>query len=84
MDHINILGMAAGVLTTTSFVPQVVKTWKTKSAGDISMVMLASLSAGIFLWMIYGIFMGALPIIIANSVTLVLAVSVLIMKVIYK
>ncbi|MFH1429071.1 MAG: SemiSWEET transporter [Candidatus Margulisiibacteriota bacterium] len=84
MDHINILGMTAGVLTTFSFVPQVIKTWQTKSARDISMVMMVCLSSGILLWTIYGILMGALPIIIANGVTLVLAVSILVMKIRFK
>lgn len=84
MDAINVLGTAAGTLTTLAFIPQVIQTWRSKSAKDISYGMFALFSIGVFLWLIYGIALNAPPIIIANSVTLVLAVTILIFKVRYK
>src|SRR3569832_681532 len=70
MDYINLLGLTAGCLTTVSFLPQVVKTWKSRSADDISSGMFALFSAGVLLWLLYGLELGALPIIIANTITL--------------
>ena len=75
-----VLGFAAGTLTTLSFVPQVVKCWRTRSVADLSLVMLLTYIAGVALWMLYGIVIGALPIIATNAVTLVLAVVLLGMK----
>lgn len=84
MDVINILGMTAGGLTTVSFLPQVIKTWKTKSAADISSGMFVLFSSGVFLWLLYGLALGASPIIIANAVTLALALLILILKLHYQ
>src|SRR3569623_1659073 len=75
MDYINLLGLTAGCLTTVSFLPQVVKTWKSRSADDISSGMFALFSAGVLLWLLYGLELSALPIIIANSITLALALT---------
>lgn len=80
MDPVTILGLTAGGLTTASFLPQVVKTWKTKSAEDISSGMFLMFSTGVLLWLIYGFATAATPIIVANAVTLVLAVSILVLK----
>lgn len=80
----DILGSLAGTLTTIAFIPQVVKTWKTRSTHDISLVMFSLFSLGVLLWLLYGISLGALPIIIANSITLALAMSILIMKIRFK
>ncbi len=80
----DVLGTVAGILTTLSFVPQVVKIWKSKSAGDISFGMFLLFSAGILLWLIYGILIGAQPIIVANAVTLALALTIIVMKIRYK
>lgn len=80
MEIANALGSAAGTLTTIAFVPQVLKTWKTKSTKDISTGMFLIFSLGVVLWLIYGISLQAWPIIIANSITLVLASSILWMK----
>lgn len=79
-DYTTLLGLAAGALTTLSFLPQVVKTWKTKSAEDISSGMFALFSGGVFLWLLYGITLEALPIIIANAITLALAIAILALK----
>jgi MtN3 and saliva related transmembrane protein len=80
MQSITLIGMLAGTLTTLAFVPQVVKTWRTRSAEDISVGMLLLFSTGLALWLIYGIAIAALPIILANSVTLILKFAILLMK----
>ncbi|MBI4453642.1 SemiSWEET transporter [Candidatus Woesearchaeota archaeon] len=80
---ISIIGFSAGVLTTISFVPQVVKTWKLKKTEDISFLMYMILAVGIFLWLVYGIFITDLPIIIANSISFVLTSIILVFKIKY-
>jgi MtN3 and saliva related transmembrane protein len=84
MDIINTIGIIAGTLTTISFVPQVIKIWKTRSSKDVSLGMFFVLAAGVSLWIVYGIIIGALPVILANSVTLVLAVAIIMLKIKYK
>ena len=80
MQSITLIGMLAGTLTTLAFLPQVVKTWRTRSAEDISVSMLLLFSSGLVLWLVYGIAIAALPIILANSVTLILTFAILLMK----
>ncbi|MBI5479177.1 MAG: SemiSWEET transporter [Deltaproteobacteria bacterium] len=80
MDLETVLGTVAGVLTTAAFVPQVVKTWRTRSARDISGVMFAAFSIGVALWIVYGVLVRSAPVVVANSVTLLLALAVLGMK----
>lgn len=84
MYYIHLLGLIAGTLTAISFLPQVVKTWKTKSTKDISLGMFIVFCIGVFLWFIYGICIRALPVIVANLVTLVLASTILVFKIRYK
>ena len=81
---LNTIGMIAGILTTGAFVPQVVKIWKTKSSKDVSLVMFFVLFTGVALWIIYGIMSGALPIILANSITLILAAIIIALKIKFK
>jgi len=81
MDIVNITGSLAGCLTTIAFIPQVVRTWKTRSAQDISLFMFLLFSCGVLLWLIYGIMLHALPIILANGITLALSTTILAMKV---
>ena len=78
------LGTLAGTLTTVAFVPQVLQIWRTKCARDISLLMFGIFSVGVMFWLVYGIAMGALPIILFNAVTLILAVAVLAMKLRYR
>lgn len=80
MDAVNLLGAGAGTLTTIAFVPQVIKTWKTKSGGDISYGMFLLFSLGVVLWLFYGIEIGAAPVIISNAITLCLAIMILGLK----
>lgn len=81
MDTGNILGTLAGTLTTVAFVPQVLKTWRSRSANDISIGMFLIFSIGVFLWLIYGLTINAWPIVIANAITLMLASAILAMKI---
>ena len=74
------LGLIAGALTTVSFVPQVVQIWRTKRAEDVSSHMFVIFSLGVFLWLIYGVYIHSVPIIVANIITLILCLSVLWLK----
>jgi MtN3 and saliva related transmembrane protein len=79
-----IIGLAAGFCTTIAFLPQVIKTWKTKSAKDLSLGMYLIFCTGVLLWLTYGILISDLPIILTNLATLILAVSILYFKLSYK
>lgn len=74
------VGYLAATITTLSFVPQVIQVWRTRSAADISFGMYAGFMVGVALWVLYGIRIHAWPVIAANSVTLVLAASILVGK----
>jgi MtN3 and saliva related transmembrane protein len=74
------LGFAAGTLTAVAFLPQVIKTFRTRSAGDLSTAMLLAQTTGVALWIVYGVAIGSLPVIMANVVTLVLALLLLAVK----
>ena len=84
MDIPTLLGLGAGTLTTVAFVPQVLKTWRSKSGNDISLGMFLLFSTGVLLWLIYGILIDALPVILANAVTLLLSLTVLVLKLRYQ
>ena len=84
MDAITLVGLMAGTLTTIAFVPQLVKTWKLKSAKDVSFGMLSIFGAGVLLWIEYGVLISALPVILANVVTLLLISAILVMKIKYR
>lgn len=73
------LGSTAAVLTMFSFIPQIIKILKSKSAQDVSILTLIQLSCGVFLWMIYGIHLKDLIIIIANGITLTSLIILLIL-----
>ena len=77
MVLLRIIGYLAGTLTTVAFVPQVVRTWRTRSTGDLSTGMLLAFSAGVALWFVYGLGLQAWPIVVANGVTLMLALTLL-------
>ena len=78
-----IIGLVAGILTPLAFLPQLTKTWKSKFAKDMSLVMLITVTTGVFLWLIYGVLIQATPIIFANIVTLVFASSIRTLKIRY-
>ncbi len=81
--HLHLLTLAgylAAVLTTISFVPQLVRVWRLRSARDISLSMFLVFSLGVFLWLIYGISLHSAPIILANAMTLALSLTILVLK----
>jgi MtN3 and saliva related transmembrane protein len=80
---IDLVGFIGGASTTVAFIPQVAKTWKTKSADDLSLIMYLVFANGVFCWLLYGLGIGSWPVIIANAVTFVLVLSVLAMKIRY-
>jgi MtN3 and saliva related transmembrane protein len=80
LSPVELIGSLAATLTTVSFVPQVWKVWRTRHTADISLGMYAMFTMGVALWLGYGILLSAWPIIIANSITLLLAGTVLLMK----
>ncbi len=84
MDKLTLLGLVAGACTTFSFVPQLLKIWRSKSTHDISLAMYAVISTGVMLWLIYGLIVDDLPIIIANAVALFFTVGILTFKLKYK
>jgi MtN3 and saliva related transmembrane protein len=78
--NIDLIGMVAGTLSTFAFVPQVWRIWRTRSARDLSLPMYLIFAAGVALWFVYGLLLGAMPIIVCNGLTLLLAGTVLAMK----
>ncbi|MCG5056557.1 SemiSWEET transporter [Limnoraphis robusta Tam1] len=84
MDLITAIGLLAGSLTTISFLPQVIKTWKTKSTRDVSLQMFVLFCSGVFLWIVYGLLIGNIPIIATNIVTFSLASMILFFKLKYR
>lgn len=81
MDLVELVGAVAGLLTTIAFIPQVWKTWRTRSARDFSLPMLALFTVGIALWLAYGVMLRQMPIIVPNVVTLILSAYLLVVKV---
>jgi MtN3 and saliva related transmembrane protein len=80
MEINDLVGAVAGALTTVSFVPQVIKIWRSRSASDISSGMFTLFSLGVMLWLYYGIAIHSTPIVLANGVTLMLCLSIILMK----
>ena len=74
------VGLVEALLTTVAYVPQVVRIVKTRSAHDISWWMFGIFSVGVALWLWYGLRLAALPVILANIVTLALALAILVLK----
>jgi MtN3 and saliva related transmembrane protein len=77
------VGYAAAFLTTAAFVPQALHTFQTKDVRGISLGMYSAFTLGVALWLVYGLLLGAWPIVIANAVTLSLAATILVMKLRY-
>ena len=84
MPYIDLLGYIAACLTTFSFIPQALKTFRTKDVSGISLTMYGCFTAGVALWLVYGFMLGAWPIVIANIITLSLALSIFWMKLKYR
>jgi len=78
-----VVGLIAGCLTTLAYLPQVIQVWRTRSARDISLGMFLMMVSGIALWLLYGLMIGSVALIAANSITLVLTLLVLLGKLKY-
>lgn len=78
---IEAIGLVAGTLTTSAFVPQVIHVWRTRSTRDLSLGMFVMFCFGVTLWLIYGIYLGSLSLIASNGITLGLGLSILIAKI---
>lgn len=84
MEPVTLIGLAAGFCTTIAFLPQVIKTWKSRSAKDLSLGMYTIFCTGVALWLAYGLLISDLPIILTNMATLILALSILFFKLTFR
>lgn len=84
MEIENWIGFVAGTLTTMAFLPQLQRTWTTKSADDMSLAMLLAFTTGVFLWLVYGLYLKAWPIVVTNAITFVLTLAILVLKLKYQ
>jgi len=80
---VDLIGSIAACCTTISFVPQLIRVYRLKSAHEISLVMFLVFSLGVFLWFLYGIFIRSFPVILANGFTLTLSLAILVLKLHY-
>ena len=80
MSAITLLGFVAGGLTTLSFIPQVLKTWRSRRCDDLSWALLLSFASGVLLWIVYGALVREAPVVVANAVTLALISMIVSMK----
>lgn len=80
METTAVIGTLAGFLTTVAFVPQALKVWRARSARDLSLRTFVTFTAGVALWLAYGILRDEAPIIVWNAITLALAATILGMK----
>ncbi len=76
----DLIGFAAATLTTASFIPQAWLTFRTRDVSGISLGMYSAFTLGVALWLVYGLWLGAWPIVVANAITLALAAAILVMK----
>ena len=79
--YIEILGFLAAILTTSAYLPQVYKIWKTKNTESVSLTMYLVMFLGVFLWLIYSLFIKSFPLIIANTLTLLIILIILYFKI---
>lgn len=84
MTNLDILGLVATCFTTSSFIPQVIRTWKTRDVSGIALSTYVIITAGLALWLIYGILKGDLPLIVANSMMVLLTLAITIMKIVFE
>ncbi len=84
LESATLIGLTASVFSIAAFIPQVIKTWKTKKAEDLSMSMLVVFISGTFLWLVYGLLINSLPVIVANLVISVLVFMIIVFKIKYK
>ena len=78
------IGYLAAALTTVAFIPQVLHTWRLRSAQGVSTSMYVIFTIGVALWLLYGVLLGAWPLIVSNAITLALALCILVMAIRYR
>ncbi|MEM2839042.1 MAG: SemiSWEET transporter [Thermoplasmata archaeon] len=83
MDGFTILGLIAGTLTTSGYIPQIVKGYRTKKMQDVSLMMISILCIGMFLWILYGLSQSDIPLIVSNTVGTSFLVTLIAMKFYY-
>lgn len=81
--NIEIIGLLAATLTTASFVPQVLKVWRTKEVENLSLTMYSAMLAGVVLWFAYGVLINSISIILANIITAILVSSIIYFRIRY-
>lgn len=81
--NIEIIGTLAGVLTTISFFPQVIKVWRTKEVKNLSLTMYIAMLTGVVLWFVFGILISSISMIIANIITAILVIFIIYFKIRY-
>lgn len=84
MDYYTIIGLVAAFFTTFAYLPQSIKTIRTKHTKDLSLNMIIMLETGLITWLIYGLLINSVPVIAANTVSIVFMTIMLIMKIKYK
>ena len=84
MNLVTLLGFTAALLTTASFLPQAIKTIRTKDTSGISLFMYSIFALGTLLWFLFGLFTSNIPILVANAITLVFSSIILLYKIKYK
>ena len=82
-NYIDLFGFLAALLTTIAFLPQLYKTWQTKTADDVSLIMLILFISGLICWIIYGFRINSIPILVANIITFIFNFSILMLKINY-
>ncbi len=80
IDFKDLIGYIAAFLTTTAFIPQAYQSWKTRDLSGISLPMYSMFTLGVAAWLVYGILINSVPVILANSITLMLSAIVLYLK----
>lgn len=84
MNLTDLIGTLAAILTTISFLPQALHTFRTKDVRGISLSMYSAFTLGVAMWLVYGLLLGAWPVVVANVITLALASTILVMKLRYR
>jgi MtN3 and saliva related transmembrane protein len=78
---VDLIGYVAAILTTVAFVPQALTSWRTRDLSGVSLPMYSIFTAGVAMWLAYGVMLGSWPIIVANTITFALSGAVLVLKV---
>ncbi len=83
MNWIEMIGLAGAFLSSITFIPQVYKVWKTKSVGDLSLMMMLIVSSSTIIWLVYGIALLLWPVILANGIIFCLSLLLIYFKFAY-